>query len=162
MAYKPSPAPLGRHEAMPEYVGRELQRLSDVLSEGRARAYSPTWKGSVSDPAIGDGTLIGWFCDVAGLLVVSVQLTVGASTSTGSGEWRFGLPKPASAGPAWIGAALALDANTNTRAVGAARIDSGGSYCTVETHGVTSKVAATSPWTWAVSDQLWITLGYMP
>ncbi len=55
-------------------------------------AYTPTWTGSVSNPVVNDGTLTGRFSMQGKLVVAKINLTMGAGTTYGSGQWRMTFP----------------------------------------------------------------------
>jgi hypothetical protein len=55
-------------------------------------AYTPTWTATGSNPAIGDGTIVGRF-NVAGKVAnLSVVITMGSTTTYGTGDWRLSIP----------------------------------------------------------------------
>lgn len=58
--------------------------------------YSPTWSEGTTDliPTISDGTIEGKYWNIGGNVFFRVALTIGASTTKGSGanQYRIGLP----------------------------------------------------------------------
>jgi hypothetical protein len=54
--------------------------------------YTPTWTGSSSNPAIGNGTIVGRFTIVGKTVNVYVKITMGSTTTYGAGTWRITLP----------------------------------------------------------------------
>ncbi len=66
-------------------------RLVD-FDQGGPLTYSVTWKGSVSDPAIGNGTLTGSYYLRSRVIDVAIQVTLGSTTTLGSGVWFFSIP----------------------------------------------------------------------
>ncbi|MEU6768501.1 hypothetical protein ABZ916_39085 [Streptomyces sp. NPDC046853] len=75
-------------------------------------AYTPTWTASTTNPTLGNGTLIGRYQRVGRTITVHINLTVGASTSVGSGDYSFALPVQAAAvGCSFIGNAHMLGAS---------------------------------------------------
>lgn len=66
--------------------------------------FAPAWTGSSSNPAIGNGTLYGKFVIRGTMVSVVIALTIGSTTTLGTGTWAFSIPVPASndAGDGWI------------------------------------------------------------
>lgn len=60
-------------------------------------SYTPTWTGAGSNPAIGNGTLVGKYARVNKLILYRIQLTMGSTTTYGTGNWGFALPVAAHA-----------------------------------------------------------------
>ena len=135
---------------------------ADSLVPGAWVDYIPTWTGSVSNPAIGNGQLaaryrvFGKTVDVAGIM------KTGSTTTYGSGDWRFSLPAAAPTAktisffaaltPSWFGVAQVLDA-LNTYRVGVPFVETGGTR--IQFTGSTGNLYnATDPQTWANGDAL--------
>lgn len=58
-----------------------------------ATTYTPVWSSDLTpQPSVGSGTLVGRYIKVGKLLIVSIELSSGGSTSYGNGGWRFSLP----------------------------------------------------------------------
>ncbi len=76
-------------------------------------AYTPTWTGSVGNPAIGDGALQGTWFRTPGQMTINVSVAAGSTTSFGSGFYTFGLPSGITAtGLSGNGAWLAIIGGT--------------------------------------------------
>lgn len=54
--------------------------------------YTPTWTGSVTNPVIGDGTLTGAYLQVGKTFHFRISITMGSTTTYGSGGWLLALP----------------------------------------------------------------------
>lgn len=54
--------------------------------------YTPTWLASTTNPTIGNGTITGTFSMIGKMLTVNITVTVGSTTSIGSGVYKWGLP----------------------------------------------------------------------
>lgn len=62
----------------------------------QAANFTPTWNGSSgAPPAIGDGEIVGRWLRNANMITVSLYLLAGATTTFGTGTWKFTLPFPA-------------------------------------------------------------------
>ncbi|GGZ28390.1 hypothetical protein GCM10010387_22300 [Streptomyces inusitatus] len=55
-------------------------------------SYTPTWTGATTNPAIGNGTLVGRHMKIGRTCHVHARLIVGSSTTFGSGNLSLGLP----------------------------------------------------------------------
>lgn len=168
--YVPSAPPLDPAK-VPEYLARELARISAELRTARRTAYMPTWNGSISDPDIGDGAIRASYCIIGGAwCAVAVRISMGPATTYGSGHWRIGLPAPCVPGYTWQGSALLEDASESRRLVGATHINAepahlvteptAATYFVVHAHDTSTQVSASVPFTWAAGDQLIANISY--
>lgn len=93
-------------------------------AEQEFTAYTPTWTGT-SNPSIGNGTLQGRYWRYGSNIVGTINLSIGSSTSLGSGNYFWQLPTNSAGliavGPAqiltssqrWAGQAIIAPADTN-------------------------------------------------
>lgn len=54
--------------------------------------YSPSWTATTTNPSIGNGTISGRYVELGQLVIFSITLTAGSTTSFGSGTWALTLP----------------------------------------------------------------------
>jgi hypothetical protein len=54
--------------------------------------YTPTWTGSLTNPAIGNGTLSGEYVRIGDMCTVNIYCLMGSTTTFGTGSWRWDLP----------------------------------------------------------------------
>jgi hypothetical protein len=54
--------------------------------------YNPSWTASVTNPVIGNGTITGRYKQIGKTVFVVVKISMGTSTTYGSGIWRISLP----------------------------------------------------------------------
>lgn len=84
---------------------------------GAWTAYTPTWTGNTTNPTIGTGSIVGAFAQIGKVVNFRILLTMGSSTTYGSGFYSFGVPVPALSGAAGsystVGSVVALD-NSST------------------------------------------------
>lgn len=121
----------------------------------RSLPFTPVWKGTVSDPVIEDGTMVGMMSRIGRTLKLSVTITMGASTTYGSGSMYIELPySTVVANNYSAGTMILRDANVPTTYQG---------YCAIEPaargiflfQGVpVLPVSATAPFTFAVGDTI--------
>lgn len=119
-------------------------------------AWTPTWTGATSNPAIVNGTINGRFKKFGKWGIATGMIVAGAGTTFGSGAFRVNMPSgwtlEANA-PIQLfrGSALIYDASLTTNYIAALAYVS---TTTVEfrTHAATAAASATVPFTFAVSD----------
>lgn len=121
---------------------------------GAWTTYTPDWTAVTTNPDIGNGTLTGAFRLDGKTLHLRIELTMGSTTTFGSGNWRFGLPGSDVAQGHQALSAVAFDA-TNFY-IGVGDILDGNSFFNVRQDvGVTWN--ATVPFTWGDGDTIAIT-----
>ena len=62
---------------------------------GKWQAYTPIWTAVTTNPSIGNGTLVGRYTQIGKTCILVIGLTMGSTTTYGSGNWSFSLPKTA-------------------------------------------------------------------
>lgn len=62
---------------------------------GAWTAYTPTWTAATTAPVLGNGTLVGRYLKVGRTVQMTAQLTIGSSSTFGSGNLSLGLPAAA-------------------------------------------------------------------
>lgn len=67
-------------------------RLLSTMLNGTLTAYTPSWTGAGSNPAIGNGTLTGQWSPAAGIVYFTVYIAGGSTTTAGSGLYSVSLP----------------------------------------------------------------------
>ena len=124
-----------------------LAGLTDAMS-----TYTPAWASAGTQPALGNGTLIGRYLLSNHFTAVQVKLTAGTTTTFGTGVWSFSLPPGVTNAAATdaIGSALLLDASA-TRYSASCEVGAGASTIAVVA-GSTNYITASIPFTWTTSD----------
>lgn len=117
---------------------------------GAWSSYTPTWTGTGSNPAIGNGTLAGGYFQVGKMVLFRVVMSPGSTTTFGSGAWLFSLPVPAAASEVGGIFGIGSDASAGTFSV------IGGYSITnaVPLSTAGANVSPTVPFTWASGDAL--------
>lgn len=73
---------------------------------GEWKTWTPiTWltDGAGADPALGNGSLVGEYIQTGKVVWANLQLTIGSTTTLGSGAWTFSLPvSPSATSPSLI------------------------------------------------------------
>ena len=122
--------------------------------------YTPAWNGATTNPVIGNGTLIGRYMKIGRTCHVRIDLTMGSSTTYGSGGWALGLPFTSSATGVQIGAAHAFQSQRIAGQINIARSATMGQifFPTSGLPYAMSWASPTVPVTWASGGK--ITLGF--
>jgi hypothetical protein len=114
--------------------------------------YTPVWTGAITNPAIGNGTLAGFFSIQAGRLITAIRLVMGTTTTYGSGIWTFSMPA-SYVGSVWdVGVVWAQDTGTAYRVGAVVQYLINTVTCVSE--GATDFWKSTLPFTWASTDLL--------
>jgi len=126
-------------------------------------SYTPTWTASTTNPAIGNGQLIGKYTQIQKLVVAEVTVIMGSTTTYGTGTYRFGLPITADT-PLWnfahTGTGRLYDASTGVVYVAAIGFFAGATtYVSGWTHGA-STITPTTPFTFANTDEITVQVCY--
>jgi len=56
-------------------------------------AYTPSWTSSGTAPTLGNGTILGYYTRRGQIIEGTIDLTIGSTTTTGTGTWYFSLPR---------------------------------------------------------------------
>ncbi|MGW9437927.1 hypothetical protein [Streptomyces sp. NPDC055607] len=71
--------------------------------------YTPVWTAATTNPVLGNGSIIGRHKKLGRLVNYQIDLTMGSTTTYGSGAWSITLPFPAAASSgSRVGTAQAL------------------------------------------------------
>lgn len=125
-------------------------------------SYTPAWTASVN-PAIGDGTLEGWWRRVGDSMEIRVRMVAGSTTTFGTGDWSLGVPAGFTVDSTKItdadacGSGLAYDSDGTLRNLLGILADATNSAFTAVGDGQTVQVQSSSPFTWASGDSLTLT-----
>ncbi|WP_352499819.1 collagen-like protein [Mesorhizobium sp. M0058] len=124
------------------------------------QSFTPVWTGSVTNPVLNNGTMQFFWKRAGRSIRVRGRVTMGSTTTYGSGIWSLGfpsaLPGVSSNGRA-VGAAQGLDSGTAYLA-GACFVADAGTVINMNHHGGTNLWGALIPQTWAVGDEFSIDL----
>jgi hypothetical protein len=114
--------------------------------------YVPTWTSDGTAPALGNGTLVGKYAQIGKTVLVRAVLTMGSTSTFGTGNYFISLPVTAGAGETGaIGVCQAVDTGVNFYAC----FSSLGSTTTMSAFTTVSPAAnwgATVPFTWGNTD----------
>ncbi|MGP3636207.1 hypothetical protein ACTU45_23090 [Streptomyces sp. 24-1644] len=124
--------------------------------------YTPSWTAVTTNPTLGNAVLIGRYMKVGRTCHVRVDLTMGSTTTYGSGGWALGLPFAASPTGVQNGIIHTL---MSVRVAGHMNISPGASvgqlfFPTTANPTQLSFATATVPITWAANAKLSLALTY--
>ena len=77
-------------------------------------AYNPAWTALTTNPVIGDGTIQGAYVPAGKLIHFWVKITMGASTTYGTGAYLIGLPVLQVLTPRWAFSGLLRDVSAGS------------------------------------------------
>lgn len=136
------------------------QQINQALSipPGIWTPYSTAWTSTGTAPTL-PGALNARYAKIGTKVDVAIWLQIGASTTLGTGQWRFSLPfAPNTAQVDWLGEWWALGA-ASAQTTGVAVVES--SLIELPIGGGTANgVDATHPFAWANGNQLGVNLTY--
>ena len=141
---------------------REVERLQRWEQPvGKWQSYTVSWSAEYTNPAIGNGTLIGRYTQIGKTVMGSIYLKCGSTTTYGSGAWFFRLPKTvANSGTPYLGTFTILDIGY-TFYSGAVNIFPGTVISNfVRDNDGNGILSSTTPHTWAVNDELKVAFTY--
>ena len=80
------------------FVAGSVLTAAELNSIGEAwTSYTPVWTAATTNPAIGNGTISGKYCQVNKLVVARINVVFGSTTTYGSGNFFFSYPVTAAA-----------------------------------------------------------------
>jgi hypothetical protein len=134
------------------------------LIGGAWSTYTPTWTGATTNPVLGNGTIAGRYKLIGDKTChVQIKLTMGTTTTYGSGNWLFSLPSGTNQETAAlfpIGVAMAQDASAGpARYTGTVEVSSSTAVL-VMNNATGAGMTATVPFTWASTDVLYFSFMY--
>lgn len=138
-------------------LGSDWTTITDELSAiaTAPTSYTPTWSANGTAVSLGNGTISGAYRQIGKWVDYRLILTMGGTTTFGTGFYLFTLPVTASH-LLNLGSAKFLDAGTQDR--------NGTAYLFDTTHVVATSNAGAAgqlvPHTWAVNDTFMIQILY--
>lgn len=137
--------------------------VAPTFGESAWTSYNPSWTAITTNPAIGNGSIVGAYMEVGGKTIVGrITINIGSTTTAGSGSYRFSLPFPAhSVYTIWhpIGTATVRDISPAARKACFVALDSGSSALLydISNGAIVSESAPISP---ATGDQILVSFTY--
>lgn len=133
-----------------------LLALSDVWS-----TYTPSWTSSGTAPAVGNGSITGRYAQVGKFVFCTGILTMGSTTTFGTGTWSISLPVTAATSTNGIYVGPAYLHDNSLIAARRTGVAAPATTTTMVFYAATAgAVTPTVPFTWASSDKLSWTIFY--
>ena len=125
-----------------------------VSGTGMETAWTPAWTASAGSPAIGNGSLGGWYFRMGKNYWFTINLTAGTTTTYGTGGayWRFGLPGGATAQRGYAGGGFYLNNLTQDYGITWKLVSGDTAF---ELFQSTGRITNTSPFTFGTGDVLY-------
>ena len=122
---------------------------------------TPTWDADITSPAIGNGTLTGYYSEWQGMVEFTVNWTDGSTTTEGNGNYSFGPPTAIARNAIgnWAGSAKGEQSTVAFRD-GATFIANGQSVFKVAKEGVSAPWGHVVPHTWGNGDTMTLSIRY--
>ncbi len=142
----------------------DVRRALQWLKPTPMSTYDVTWTGAGGNPALGNGTLTGYCAMFSQFCFVQIVLTAGSTTTFGTGQWSFSLPKACVSGGTTFGTGTMGDASAPLDYSLIASLSSGAqTVAPLWSNGSGNAVAVTSasPFAWATSDTLKLSILYV-
>jgi hypothetical protein len=133
----------------------EVSRTQVVATIGTPQSYSPAWTGSGGNPAIGNGTLTGSYIQIGKLVFFTVLLTMGSTTTFGSGTYSFTLPGTSAASNGVVGTGKLANVGTNSR-IAQAFLQTATTFGLQVDQDTGVGITPTSPFTFANGDFIYV------
>lgn len=111
-------------------------------------SFTTAWTGSVSNPVIGNGTIAGAYIKIGRTLAFRIDITMGTTTTFGSGNYSFSLPASLLTVATGVGAGACVtrDQSAATHKVGIPRFNASLNTFDVRLHGENLLNATTFAW----------------
>ena len=139
---------------------RQLEREVERLQRWERpvyiwQSYTVSWTAATTNPSIGNGILSGRYIRVGNLVIATIYLSFGSTSSVGSGIWLFSFPiTPASDALNCVSGSWGINDLGTNNFNGFVRYG-GATYITLPYIGSPFYVGANYPMTWASGDKLW-------
>lgn len=130
-------------------------RLSALETRPAWTSYTPVWSSSGTQPTLGNGSLTGAYNQQGSMITVRIHLTLGSTSTVGTGAYRFTLPAGGQLNS--LLTALFKDTSLSTRASGSVELVSTGATgdnMRINVDGNTGVVGATIPVVPANGDEI--------
>lgn len=97
-------------------IERGLDAIARALlfpfNDKAATDYTPVWTSTGTQPALGNGVISGKVMKFGKYRVVKIEMTLGSTSTIGTGVYRWSLPEAAATGQRFVGSGWALRGGT--------------------------------------------------
>lgn len=135
----------------------QMQSQAATSASGSFSSYTPAWTSTGTAPAIGNGTIVGSYTQIGKLVIATVEVAFGSTSTYGTGSYRFSMPvASAQSNDSVVGTSILLDNGTAYHEGNARQV----STTTAELVVGSGQVNPTAPFTFTNGDKLSITFTY--
>lgn len=144
----------------------DLNKLSTDLNliGGAWSTYTPAWTGASSNPVLGNGTIAGRYKLIGDkTCLVQIKLTMGSSTTYGSGNFLFSLPTGTNQETTALfplGQAIVCDASPVNRYTADVLVNTSSTVLLFSNAQPGAGVTSASPITFTTSDTIFMSFAY--
>jgi hypothetical protein len=133
--------------------------LGTALVQG---GVTPVWGAATTPPVLGNGTLTGRVTRIGNRVRANITLTLGSTSTMGTGAWNFSLPAPhaGNAVATAVGSVVGRDTAGSLWRTGSCRILAGTNLIRVVSNGIAGEWASAVPHTWANGDAITLSIEY--
>lgn len=128
-----------------------------------SKAYTPIWGSTGTQPSIGNGSIVGNYTQVGNMVTAEIVLTMGSTTTFGTGSYSFTLPvQVASKNVSFIGNWMANNYGVQQE-FGLGKADSAGTQVVLWAPtgtAIVNAVTPTVPHTWKNQDTISLSIQY--
>jgi hypothetical protein len=121
---------------------------------GAMTSYTPTWSSLGTQPALGNGTLVGAYSQIQKTVFFRIKLTTGSTSTYGTSAYALSLPVTVASGARWAFSGFLQDSSTGS----VYAITGGATSTTASLYNATASpltgVSATAPFTFATGDTI--------
>jgi hypothetical protein len=137
-----------------------VANLVYFFTNSRGISFTPTWTTTGTAPSLGNGTLTGTYGRYGKYIHIKIALVAGSTTTFGTGNFQFALPVTA-ADTTDILCAVLVDSSTQFYSASGILKSTGIVTATFTGDNSAGGPSATTPFTWAVNDQVRISGWYL-
>ena len=126
---------------------------------GAWTSFVPVWSSDGTLPVLGNGTITGKYIQIGKAVFFEIILSMGTTTTFGTGNYRLSLPVTAAVTVIPAGTIYATDASAGAIYNGFAALASSALMFGYTSASPSALLTPTSPFTWAQSDS-WQVMGH--
>jgi hypothetical protein len=133
---------------------RTVQSLKINNRVSKLYSYTPVWTAATTNPTLGNGTLVGQYRRVGKRVFGAINVTIGSTTSVGTGSQSFTLPFPVTNNMSYVCYAIAKKASTSSTYIALGLMQNGTSSFILQLGQAAGGWTATQPFgaAWATGD----------
>lgn len=132
--------------------------LAGIQAAWIAYGSAASWTGTTTNPVLNNGTWLGKYNRIGKTMDFYVKITIGSTTTFGSGQWVIALPvAPIVDGYPFLTIAKDVSTGNKYTALGES---SGATVPLLTNASPAGIISPTTPFTWATGDTLFVTGRY--